>query len=748
MCNVNASHVNRYKSIRWLALGLGVVCVFAGMLSIPPFRQPSEAAPLSQAISMPAFNDIAPALGIDLTVRAGEPFGPTLADYDGDGLLDLLFTNHFDPLTLFQQQPSGQLVDTTDLSGLVRTGDMHGEAWGDCDNDGQLDLYQTIGAQSGTGSGPNRLYRNLGSGTFVDVADSAGVTDPLGRSRTASWIDYDNDGDLDLFETNTVRSGNEDKLFSNDGDCTFSDVSTQAGDLTTSFHAHGASWADYDNDGDMDVFATMRHWADLYRNNGDGTFTDVTASASIMSEYSTGTAWGDYDNDGDLDLFVARGYPALIDSVITSTHVLSMTGFTQSGQPDHDGLDFYTNADSVHFFLLFPVFCYSSHRALIHVGPTGESPTGGTYATCDFSVASGTYGAPSYVPGVDHGFYIWQSGPGAWHVRWSSPTPRPAPYRYLGVIEASRPITGVAIFEPEVPDRAITNRLYRNNGDGTFNQVAETAGVDQNLNSQDAMWADFNNDGYLDLYVVNGGDAQIGQQPNFLYVNQGDGAFQEVAASVGASGTSRGFGSSAAVGDYNADGFPDIVLTNGLLYFPFNGPHQLLLNQGNDAHWLQIELVGQQSNRLGIGARVELTTPDGLRQMREMNGGVHRYSQDEMLLTFGLGQREHVSRVTIYWPSGIIQQLTDLDVDQRIGVFESESSEPTPTATPTNTPTPTITPTCTPTNTPTTTTMATYTPTNTPTATATATNTPTATATATDTLTNQTYLPLILKNHH
>lgn len=520
-------------------------------------------------LAMPVFDDIAPSLGVDLVVTT---YGPNPVDYNQDGLLDLMFTNHLDILTLYQQQPSGDFVDVAPASGIVLGdgnpldyGDKHGAAWGDCDNDGYLDLYISMGTQQA-----NRLYHNLGNDTFVDIADQSGVAD-AGRGRAASWIDYDNDGDLDLFGTNAELEGSGDRLFRNEGDCTFSNVSAQVGELTSRFHKFGMAWADYDNDGDMDVFATsgvrlpstmLDFFSHLYHNNGDGTFSDVTTVAGILEEAGNGMAWGDYDNDSDLDLFVTKGYS----------------------------------------------------------------------------------------PGV------------------STPP-------------------------------SVTNRLYRNNGDGTFVQVAEMAGVAQNLNSQEALWVDFDNDGDLDLYVTNAGTLAGGSQPNFLYENQGDGTFQEVAASVGATGTAEGMRAGAAFGDIDADGFLDIVITHGLSTFSVEGPHQVLHNQGNEAHWLQVKLIGQQSNRLGIGARVELTTADGLFQMREMNGGAHHYAQDELLLAFGLGERTHISQLTIYWPSGVVQRLTDLEVDQRLTIFEAETSEPTPT--PTHTPTPTATSTPAPTDTPT-----------------------------------------------
>jgi len=528
----------------------------AGLFSVALASLPSQAAPLAQDFSMPKFQNIAPDLGIN---QVRNMYGPNLADYDGDGRLDLFFTNHLDhPLTLFQQQPSGQVMDVTVSAGLVPiSGDMHGAAWGDCDGDGRLDLYIMIGVNHGIGSNPNRLYRQLEGGTFTESAVESGASDPLGRARGVSWVDYDNDGHLDIFLANAVRADDQvsfDKLFRNTGDCTFTNMSGQVGDLAVSNHSHGASWADYDNDGDMDVFVTSSQnqgagEADLYRNDG-GTFNRLSASQSgILNEAATGMAWGDYDNDGDLDLFVARGWSAKASS--------------------------------------------------------------------------------------------WPSA----------------------------------------------NRLYRNNADGTFTRAETTAGVAANRNSHHAMWADFDNDGDLDLYVTNSGLYATGNQPNFLYVNQGDSTFQEVAASVGATGvTSTGLSGGGAVGDFNGDGFLDVVITHGLSTSGGSGPRELLLNQGNQAHWLRIKLIGEQSNSLGIGARVELITPDGLYQMREMNGGTHCFSQNEMWLHFGLGHATQADTITVTWPSGLKQTIHNVPASQLLTINEAQlptlTPDPTATATP------------------------------------------------------------------
>jgi hypothetical protein len=500
-------------------------------------------------LSMPTFTDMAPSLGINV-IASG--YGSNPMDYDGDGRLDLLFLNHLKDLTLFQQQPDGSVVDVAATTGIEFNGDDHGAAWGDCDNDERLDLYIARGNFQA-----NLLYRNLGNNTFLNIAVEAGVGD-TGRGRGSSWVDYNNDGKLDIFMTNGYDEGSSDKLYRNEGNCVFTDVTSQAGDIGLRFHKYGVSWADYDNDGDMDVFTASGSKLDFdpqgldmnvnfYRNNGDGTFTDVTESAGIISEPTNSMAWGDYNNDGYMDLFTAVSY--------------------------------YT----------------------------------------------------------------------------------------------------------------ASNRLYLNNGNGTFSEVAQSAGVSQKMASEDAVWGDFNNDGYLDLYVANAGNQRTGDEPNFLYLNNKDRTFTDVALTSGIVGSMEGLSGGTAVTDYNGDGFLDIVITHGLSTASLPGPHELFINSGNEGNWLQIKLQGIESNYLGIGARVEVTAETGLKMVRQMNGGVHHYSQDEMLVSFGLGDSSVAKIITIYWPSGITQSLTNVPVNQRLTIIE-DTGVPIPTATPSPAPTPTSTP--------------------------------------------------------
>ena len=174
----------------------------------------------------------------------------------------------------------------------------------------------------------------------------------------------------------------------------------------------------------------------------------------------------------------------------------------------------------------------------------------------------------------------------------------------------------------------------------------------------------------LDLYLVCSGP--VANLPNRLYENDGKGNFHMVGDMGGASGSMRGRGDAVVTADYDLDGFLDLFVLNGAGPAPFgyDGPHQLFHNSGNENHWIEIDLEGVKSNRDGIGAKVELETT-GTVQVRGQGGGMHCYSQNHQRIHFGLGSNKMVDRITVFWPSGIVQHLKDVVADQIITIRES-----------------------------------------------------------------------------
>ena len=398
--------------------------------------------------------------------------GIAFGDIENDGDLDIYVSNGGSPNSLYQNNGDGTFTNIAASVGVADGQDGQGVTFGDYDNDDDLDLYmkKRFGAN-------NRLYQNNGSGIFTDVAVSAGVADGSGDSHGGvAFGDYDGDGDLDIYGTNF---GSANRLYRNNGDGTFIEVGGAAG-VNDAGQGAGVSWGDYDNDGDLDLYLANDGGANrLYRNNGDGTFTDVASSAGVADAGpARGVSWGDYDNDGDLDLYV-------------------------------------TNRNSA-------------------------------------------------------------------------------------------------------------NQLYRNNGNGTFAEIGAAAGVDDTGHGVGMTWGDYDNDGHLDLYVANFGSA------NRLYRNNGDGTFTDVGGAASVADTGSGLG--AASGDYDSDGDLDIYLTKSF------SANRLYRNNQNDPNFLFVRPLDAAGrfNRHGAIVRVFQAGTSILAGTRTIDGGNAYRSQNAYDAHFGL----------------------------------------------------------------------------------------------------------------
>ena len=499
---------------------------------------------------------------------------------------------------------------------------------------------------------------------FTDVAPAAGLSFTHVRGATGqfqlpetmgsgiAWLDYDNDGWRDLY---VVQSGPywpkgsaaaQDRLFRNDSG-RFVDVTREA-KLHDAAYGMGAVAADYDNDGDTDLYVTNYGDNILYRNNGDGTFTDVTAAAGVAAgDWSTSAAWIDIENDGDLDLFVVRYldnsadktyfcgnqtagdrnychpdlYPGLSNILLrnngdgTFTDITRSAGVDKVGKGlgvvvsdlDADGLsDIYVANDAFMNFLF-------------------HNLGGGRFA--DVSVVSGAAfdidGKAQGGMGVDAGDL---DGDG-------------------------RPDLVVTNFDAEL------NSHYRNLGSLTFEDVSNQSGFGRpsfNRLGFGLTLADFDRDGSLDAYVVNGHiqvdptrqGVSYAQRDSLLW-NDGHGRLAE--RNCGPAFDRALVGRGSAIADFDNDGDLDVAISNS------DGPLQLLRNDAAGGKWMGFELRGTRSNRQGIGARLVLETSAGT-QTREAQSGNSYLSSGDPRVFFGLGAATP-ARVRIYWPSGAVQEI-------------------------------------------------------------------------------------------
>lgn len=465
-----------------------------------------------------------------------------------------------------------------------------GVAAGDYDEDGWPDLYVTRGT-----TGANLLFRNQGDGTFAETGAAAGVALQGKYHAGATFADIDGDADLDLF----VAGFNDTPptLFRNAGDGTFTDITTASG-LGVLRQSFSASFGDIDNDGDADLWVTHYLFNTsagyLWRNNGSGVFTDISQAAGIqnglLKDWTANFA--DINYDGWQDILVAGDFGT--SQIYRNNHNGTFTRDTNSHLTDENAMG----------------------------AAVGDYDNDGDL---DWFVSSISDPAGSRPPGT---------------VTWGS--------------------TG--------------NRFYRNDA-GVFADVTDATGTRTGNWGWGACFEDFNNDGQLDLFHTNGFKASAEMfplvhsftlDPSKLFVANGAGGFSEQAAVLGVDDDRQGRG--IVCFDYDRDGDTDLFIAN-------NEQAPLLYrNDGGNLHnWLQVQLGGDGGNTEAAGARVWLTS-GATTQMRELHVGSNYLSQNPLVATFGLGSNTEAEAITIRWPSGKETVLQKVKANQRVYVLPPQAT--------------------------------------------------------------------------
>ncbi len=615
----------------------------------------------------------------DVSVQSGvrqvtPTWGACFVDFNNDGLDDIYTNNHHYysrlagveiPGSLFLNNGNLTFTDIALASGLVVEGDLHGAVWGDFNNDGLKDLYQATGGGLGGSylGRPNMLFKNMGGWSFIDIASTAGLSMPDGRGRGGFWVDYDYDGLLDLFVCNEKRLNNPAVLMRNNGNETFS-----TGAISVD-RAHTGSPVDYNGDGIYDIFLVAQERLYVFLNNGNGTFTDVTAATGLSGvDFVQGFTWLDYDNDGDMDLFLTRA--SLLDSLKWDTAGIAFKAMTASNE--EEGVDFQSPGGAATIDVYD--YLWRVDPLKVYIGSQSVNPSAVPFALADG--AAEAQGKPTYTLGIDTAYYVWQEQ-GVWHLRGT--TKGTVKNDFLGgVITSTSPITAASHFGFDFISVGYTHRLYENMGNGTFTEVGAFAGVADLSNpsslSVSAVSADFDNDGWTDIYVVNTGE--LGNAPDRLFMNNGNKTFTESSVASGVDGGTLGSGENAVTGDFDNDGFIDIFVMNGYGPAPFGfGPHLLYRNNGNGNNWLKVRLTGTMSNRDALGATIVASVGTAT-HTRQQNGAVSRYSQNSTTAHFGLGGANVVDTLAVKWPSGVVQTLTNVAAGQT-----STLTEPSPAIT-------------------------------------------------------------------
>ncbi len=520
-------------------------------------------------------------------------------------------------------------------------------------------------------------FENIASASGIhEVFPNGGVTSKKYILETTgsgiAFIDYDNDGLLDLFVLS--GDGGTNRMYHNEGHDRFRDVTDQLG-LRSSGWAQGVCAGDYDNDGYTDIFVTYWGQNHLYRNIGGKRFEDVTKAAHLLEDrtrYNTGCAFIDVDLDGHADLFVANylKFDPATNPLPGANPYCYYRGIPVScgprGLPFDRNLLYRNNGDGTFIDISESsgVAEPNGHYSLgVLTGDFNGDGLQDIYVACDqtpsllyLNKGHGKFEETAVLSGVafdDNGKAMSGMGVAA------------ADYNHTGLL---------SIFRTNFSDEHET--LYRNRGDGNFDEVTLAAGLGQNTRyvGWGAGFFDFDNDGWKDLLLVNGhafpevdtlGIDIHYKDRAILYQNLSGDRFKDITLSAGPGLLEPHSSRGAAFGDIDNDGSVEIAINNQ------NETPSLLKNANPVAgHWLALRLVGTRSNRSALGARVRVTVA-GRTELDEVRSGGSYLSQNDLRLHFGLGSSRFADRIEIAWPSGTRQVLTHQSGDTTVTVVES-----------------------------------------------------------------------------
>lgn len=494
-------------------------------------------------------------------------------------------------------------------------------------------LRSDIGAYSGSGRGLLGCYNPFATAqNFTKVLNSPVVTTP-GDSRSVNWIDIDGDLDLDLFISNGPENGENNFLYKNNGTGGFTAV-TNDPIVQDGQPSDGATWADYDNDGDADCFVANWYGANnlLYRNKGNGTFEQVlTGNLVTDGGFSETASWGDYNQDGFVDLYVTNSDGDKKNFLYKSNGNGTFDRVT-TGAPVTDAL----TSRSVNWT------DYDNDGKLdLFVSNEANLPENLYHSNGD-----GTFTKITGIPLVTNGGKTMSSS-------WGD-------YDNDGHLD-------VYLANDQGNDA-----LFHNEGNGVFTKITTGPVVTSGGNSFGSEWADVDNDGDLDLFVTN--SFWGGPWKNFLFINDGAGNFTRDTVEVISKDLGWSYG--CAFGDFDHDGDLDLAVAN---CYSASQPDYLYENHAAETnhHWLEIRCVGTVSNWSAIGTKVRVKAMIGgklVEQMREISAQSGYCGQNQLAAHFGLGDASGIESVTVQWPSGLEQTFGNLSVNQHITIVEGKST--------------------------------------------------------------------------
>jgi hypothetical protein len=574
----------------------------------------------------------------------GPSYAAAAADFDRDGRPDVAVSQH-GSIALYRNRGDGSFEALSDWAGL-EPADTHGLSWVDLDHDGWLDLYVSIGAARGYGRGPNQLYRNLRTGRLeLDPSPSPVLADPRGRGRCSCPADVDGDGVVDLAILNASESDRPHRLAASRGP-SWADVAEAVGLTEVDAECLSVAAAGPSGTPLWVAYGVGSHSGSLFARNDSGVLEDVTERLGVSPGPPNvmSAVWGDVDSDGDLDLYLVAGLGVPREVAAGDGRIDFRLLAREPGE--WPGFRFRAAGE-----LELDVLVAGNRRpARVRLGRNGSPVDRLRWLGSPDDPA--LEGAPVLSRDAEIGVYLWRQGD-------------ELVLRFVGDGGRFRAASGrvsaaeeVALVEElQDPARAdeTPNRLLINDG-GAFVDGTERAGVGDPSSGRDAAFADLDNDGDLDLWVVNGGTA-FANQPDVLYRNDGIGVFTDITAEAGVSGPSEGRGASALVFDADSDGDLDLFSTNGDGPPPGNdGPWQLWRNDSSVGHRVTVELEGGPGNAAAMGALV--TARFGGRVLAlTRSATTSRFATGVLPLHIGIGEAERVE-VEVMWPTGATDRVT------------------------------------------------------------------------------------------
>jgi len=600
------------------------------------------------------FEEVTQTAGIS---HVSPSFGASWGDFNNDRKPDIWVSNHYSRPSLYLNNGDGTFTDIVDSIWtplqVLEVADTHGATWADFDNDGDQDLLELSG---GNGGGEifegqfNHMFVNLG-GKFVEQAEVLGLQEPLSRSRTPTWVDWNNDGLLDVVLTAWLRPDGQGGpgIFTQLPNGGFVNDNALTG-FTISGHTPFAHLANITGDSKLDLLFHSNLYPLKIYDIASAPFQELTTSIAPNPLFVSDVATADFNANQSNDFFLARrGDP----SGTTQVGANQIKGRFRISGKEH-GVNFKTSSD-----VTFDVYLEWIGLDKIYIGSTGINPVASNFTLSSTDPAA--QGILAHTSGTDIGVYI---GYNTLTQEWEFSASNNNINFYIDTVAD---ITGVAEVGFNSAQQPSQVKLWRLNN-GVFEDKTIAAKLNVPLPCRTVTSGDFDNDMDIDLYLVC--TKPDGNLPNVVFENMGDGTFQQVVNSAGAGGSSLGRGENVVTADYDGDGFLDLFVTNGLGPAPFhNGPHQLFRNKGNTNHWLQVDLEGVISNRDGIGARIYAIN-GAVSQYREQAGGVHLVSQNYKRLHFGLGSNTKVDQLIVEWPSGQRQVIENIPANQVIRVIE------------------------------------------------------------------------------